>query len=301
MLSESISSALSGDRRTIARLLSAIESEAVSIDEIRAQIENNNSLEQNDEDGWESIAITGPPGVGKSCICDKLLTNWAKLGYKVVLLAVDPSSPRSGGALLGDRIRLSVVDDVNLKDNVFIRSVATRKTSGTVPFVLKDMVDFMLMIGWDKVIIETVGAGQADIRCAAVGDRIVVVEEPARGDGVQAEKAGLLELADCVLINKSDLPGAKKHADEIKESFELADGHVPEVILVSALKDEGIQQMSDSLLGLESSGRSEKAKWRERLLATHERKIMTNPNIEEVLNNLVNGKYGLETALEELL
>lgn len=301
MLSESISSALSGDRRTIARLLSAIESEAVSIDEIRDQIENNNSLEQNDEDGWESIAITGPPGVGKSCICDKLLTNWAKLGYKVVLLAVDPSSPRSGGALLGDRIRLSVVDDVNLKDNVFIRSVATRKTSGTVPFVLKDMVDFMLMIGWDKVIIETVGAGQADIRCAAVGDRIVVVEGPARGDGVQAEKAGLLELADCVLINKSDLPGAKKHADEIKESFELADGHVPEVILVSALKDEGIQQMSDSLLGLESSGRSEKAKWRERLLATHERKIMTNPNIEEVLNNLVNGKYGLETALEELL
>lgn len=301
MLSESISSALSGDRRTIARLLSAIESEAVSIDEIRAQIENNNSLEQNDEDGWESIAITGPPGVGKSCICDKLLTSWAKLGYKVVLLAVDPSSPRSGGALLGDRIRLSVVDDVNLKDNVFIRSVATRKTSGTVPFVLKDMVDFMLMIGWDKVIIETVGAGQADIRCAAVGDRIVVVEGPARGDGVQAEKAGLLELADCVLINKSDLPGAKKHADEIKESFELANGHVPEVILVSALKDEGIQQMSDSLLGLESSGRSEKAKWRERLLATHERKIMTNPNIEEVLNNLVNGKYGLETALEELL
>lgn len=301
MLSESISSALSGDRRTIARLLSAIESEAVSIDEIRAQIEDNNSLEQNDEDGWESIAITGPPGVGKSCICDKLLTSWAKLGYKVVLLAVDPSSPRSGGALLGDRIRLSVVDDVNLKDNVFIRSVATRKTSGTVPFVLKDMVDFMLMIGWDKVIIETVGAGQADIRCAAVGDRIVVVEGPARGDGVQAEKAGLLELADCVLINKSDLPGAKKHADEIKESFELANGHVPEVILVSALKDEGIQQMSDSLLGLESSGRSEKAKWRERLLATHERKIMTNPNIEEVLNNLVNGKYGLETALEELL
>ena len=301
MLGESITSALSGDRRTIARLLSAIESESVSIDEIRVQIEKNKSLKQNDEDDWESIAITGPPGVGKSCICDKLLTNWAKLGHKVVLLAVDPSSPRSGGALLGDRIRLSVVDDVNLKDNVFIRSVATRKTSGTVPFVLKDMVDFMLMIGWDKVIIETVGAGQADIRCAAVGDRIVVVEGPARGDGVQAEKAGLLELADCVLVNKSDLPGAKKHADEIKESFELADGHVPEVILVSALKDEGIEQMSDSLLRLKSSGRSEKAKWRERLLATHERKIMTNPNIEEVLNNLVRGKYGLESALEDLL
>ena len=129
----------------------------------------------------------------------------------------------------------------------------------------------------------------------------MVVEGPARGDGVQAEKAGLLELADCVLVNKSDLPGAKKHADEIKESFELADGHVPEVILVSALKDEGIQQMSDSLLRLQSSGRSEKAKWRERLLATHERKIMTNPNIEEVLNNLVSGKYGLESALEDLL
>ena len=148
----------------------------------------------------------------------------------------------------------------------------------------------MLMIGWNKVIIETVGA-LADIRCAAVGDRIVVVEGPARR-WVQ-EKAGLLELADCVLVNKSDLPGAKKHADEIKESFELADGHVPEVILVSALKDEGIQQMSDSLLRLQPSG-SLRRQNGERLLATHERKIMTNPNIEEVLNNPVSGKYGLE-------
>lgn len=299
MLKESMASALGGDRRSIARLLTAIESEKVSIDEIRGHVIQDASDSEANGNVWESIAITGPPGVGKSCICDKLLTSWAKLGFKVVLLAVDPSSPRSGGALLGDRIRLSVVDDVKLKDNVFIRSVATRKTSGSVPFVLKDMVDFMLLIGWDKVIIETVGAGQADIRCAAVGDRIVVVEGPARGDGVQAEKAGLLELADCVLVNKSDLPGAKKHADEIRESFELADGHVPEVILVSALKDKGIEQMSESLLNLQSSGRSEKAKWRERLLATHERRIMTNPNIEEVLENLVNGKYGIETALEE--
>jgi len=301
MLKDSVLDAVSGDRRAIARLLSAIESEKVSITDVKSIIEEVNQVSESlDSDSWDSIAITGAPGVGKSCICDKLLTQWAELGMNVVLLAVDPSSPRSGGALLGDRIRLSVVDNEALKDKVFIRSVATRKTSGSVPFVLKDMVDFMLLIGWDKIIIETVGAGQADIRCAAVGDRIVVVEGPARGDGVQAEKAGLLELADCVLVNKSDLPGAKKHADEIKESLELADGEVPEVILVSALKNQGIEEMSNALLELKSSGRSDKAKWRERLLATHERKIMSNPEIESILERLSSGTMQLEEALEEL-
>ena len=164
MLNESILAALGGDRRAIARLLSAIESEKVSINDVKSKILELGKIgDASNSESWDSIAITGAPGVGKSCICDKLLTRWAELGMNVVLLAVDPSSPRSGGALLGDRIRLSVVDDERLKDRVFIRSVATRKTSGSVPFVLKDMVDFMMLIGWDKIIIETVGAGQADI------------------------------------------------------------------------------------------------------------------------------------------
>ena len=124
---------------------------------------------------------------------------------------------------------------------VYVRSVATRKSSSSVPAVVSDMAQLLLALGWNKVVIETVGAGQSEVRCAAIADRIVVVEGPARGDGIQAEKAGLLELADAVIVNKSDIVGARKHADEIKESFELGDGQSPPVLLTCALNGDGCQ------------------------------------------------------------
>ena len=194
------------------------------------------------EESWQTLAITGAPGVGKSCLLDGLLRSWAERGIRVAVLAVDPSSPRTGGALLGDRVRMTVVDDVNLNGLIYLRSVATRKASGSVPVIVEDMTKVLLALGWEKVIIETVGAGQSEVRCAALADRIVVVEGPARGDGIQAEKAGLLELADAVLVNKSDLPGAEMHADEIRESFELGIGNSPPVHLTSALHSTGVQE-----------------------------------------------------------
>ena len=289
-----INDAINGDRRSLARTLSGIENGTLKIMEIQ---QNAEIPQIRDTGNWKSLAITGAPGVGKSCLIDKLLSIWAGSGMKIALLAIDPSSPRTGGALLGDRVRITSVDDDSLKENIYIRSIATRKSSGNVPLIVTDMVEFLHMAGWERVLIETVGSGQSEVRCAAIADRIVVVEGPARGDGVQAEKAGLLELADAVIVNKSDLKGAEKHAEELLESFELGLGDVPPVMLTSALNETGISEAADALLDLPDTGRSVRARWRERLLAHYERKILESPDLEEILSLLAVGSISVDEAI----
>ena len=292
-----INDAINGDRRSLARTLSGIENGTLNIMEIQ---QNADIPHRIDTGNWKSLAITGAPGVGKSCLIDKLLSIWAGSGIKIALLAIDPSSPRTGGALLGDRVRITSVDDDSLKENIYIRSIATRKSSGNVPLIVADMVEFLHMAGWERVVIETVGSGQSEVRCAAIADRIVVVEGPARGDGVQAEKAGLLELADAVIVNKSDLKGAEKHAEELLESFELGLGDVPPVMLTSALNETGISEAADALLDLPDTGRSVRARWRERLLAHYERKILESPDLEEILSLLAVGSISVDEAINTL-
>ena len=295
MTFEFLEQAKSGDRRSLARTLSSLENGLVKIEEVLDEI-GPVPLPVNAD--WQTLAITGAPGVGKSCLLDGLLRSWAQKGLRVAVLAVDPSSPRTGGALLGDRVRMTVVDDRELNELIYLRSVATRKASGSVPVIVEDMTKVLLALGWQRVIIETVGAGQSEVRCAALADRIVVVEGPARGDGIQAEKAGLLELADAVLVNKSDLPGAEIHADEIRESFELGAGNTPPVLLTSAIQGNGITEAAEMLLTLSSSGRSTRARWRERLLAYHERKILESPQLDELLEKLAKGSILLDEALQ---
>ena len=292
-----INDAINGDRRSLARTLSGIENGTLNIMEIQ---QNADIPHRIDSGNWKSLAITGAPGVGKSCLIDKLLSIWAGSGIKIALLAIDPSSPRTGGALLGDRVRITSVDDDSLKENIYIRSIATRRSSGNVPLIVADMVEFLHMAGWERVVIETVGSGQSEVRCAAIADRIVVVEGPARGDGVQAEKAGLLELADAVIVNKSDLKGAEKHAEELLESFELGLGDVPPVMLTSALNETGISEAADALLDLPDTGRSVRARWRERLLAHYERKILESPDLEEILSLLAVGSISVDEAINTL-
>ena len=292
-----INDAINGDRRSLARTLSGIENGTLNIMEIQ---QNADIPHRIDSGNWKSLAITGAPGVGKSCLIDKLLSIWAGSGIKIALLAIDPSSPRTGGALLGDRVRITSVDDDSLKENIYIRSIATRKSSGNVPLIVADMVEFLHIAGWERVVIETVGSGQSEVRCAAIADRIVVVEGPARGDGVQAEKAGLLELADAVIVNKSDLKGAEKHAEELLESFELGLGDVPPVMLTSALNETGISEAADALLDLPDTGRSVRARWRERLLAHYERKILESPDLEEILSLLAVGSISVDEAINTL-
>jgi len=292
-----INDAINGDRRSLARTLSAIENGSININDVKQNVNITNKLQP---PNWQSLAITGAPGVGKSCLIDKLLSIWAGSGLKIALLAIDPSSPRTGGALLGDRVRITSVDDESLKDNIYIRSIATRKSSGNVPLIVADMVDFLHMAGWERVVIETVGSGQSEVRCAAIADRIVVVEGPARGDGVQAEKAGLLELADAVIVNKSDLSGAEKHAEELLESFELGLGDAPPVMLTSALNENGVAEAASVLLDLPDSGRSVRARWRERLLAHYERKILESPKLDDILSSLAIGSISIDEALSTL-
>ena len=292
-----INDAINGDRRSLARALSGIENGTLKIMEIQ---QNADIPQIRDTGNWKSLAITGAPGVGKSCLIDKLLSIWAGSGMKIALLAIDPSSPRTGGALLGDRVRITSADDDSIKENIYIRSIATRKSSGNVPLIVADMVEFLHMAGWERVVIETVGSGQSEVRCAAIADRIVVVEGPARGDGVQAEKAGLLELADAVIVNKSDLKGAEKHAEELLESFELGLGDVPPVMLTSALNETGISEAADALLDLPDTGRSVRARWRERLLAHYERKILESPDLEEILSLLAAGSISVDEAINTL-
>ena len=291
---EFLEQAKSGDRRSLARTLSALENGSLDIEQA---IDVLGPVPTPIDGDWQTLAITGAPGVGKSCLLDGLLRHWAQRGLRVAVLAVDPSSPRTGGALLGDRVRMTVVDDVELNSLIYLRSVATRKASGSVPVIVEDMTKVLLALGWQRVVIETVGAGQSEVRCAALADRIVVVEGPARGDGIQAEKAGLLELADAVLVNKSDLPGAELYADEIRESLELGTGHTPPVHLTSALQGTGVSQAAELLLTLPSSGRSTRARWRERLLAFHERKILESPQLDELLEKLAKGSILLDEAL----
>ena len=298
MSDQLIEAAINGNRRSIARTLSGLENGQITLDQIR-QIADVSILRK-DHDNWRSIAITGAPGVGKSCLIDKLLANWAGRGLKVALLAIDPSSPRTGGALLGDRVRITAIDLVDVKDKIYVRSIATRKSSGSVPLIVSDMIEFLILAGWDKVIIETVGSGQAEVRCAAIADRIVVVEGPARGDGVQAEKAGLLELADAVIVNKSDLDGAEKHAEELIESFHLGLGEAPPVLLTSAINGDGIAVASSTLLEIKDSGRSNRARWRERLLAQHERRILESAKLDEILVLLAAGSISIIEALDIL-
>ena len=288
-LDDRINAAKAGDRRALARLLSSIENGTVRFSEPPKQ-----------ESEWKILALTGPPGVGKSCLLDRLLHEWVDAGLRVAVLAVDPSSPRSGGALLGDRVRMSVVDDEHRKNSVYVRSVATRKTSGSVPLVVQDMAFCLLEVGWDKVVIETVGAGQSEVRCAAVADRIVLVEGPARGDGVQAEKAGLLELADAIIVNKSDLDGAQRHANELRESLNLGHEEAPDVHLVSALHGTGITAASTMLLSLNQSIRAARARWRERLLSHHERLLLEHPQFDTSLSNLEEGLMSFEEAYAQL-
>ncbi|DAC59058.1 MAG TPA: methylmalonyl Co-A mutase-associated GTPase MeaB, partial [Candidatus Poseidoniales archaeon] len=246
------------------------------------------------------MAITGAPGVGKSVLVDALMTQWAGAGISVALLAVDPSSPRTGGALLGDRVRMSSVDNPDINDRVYVRSIATRSSSGSVPLIVEDMASFLLACGWERVLVETVGSGQSELRCAAVADRIVVVEGPARGDGIQAEKAGLLELADIVLVNKADLDGAERHAGELRESYALADDDAPAVLLTSGLKGLGVAEAASALLSLESSGRAQRARMRERLLGQHERRLVLHPSYNTVLDGLCEGTIDIEDALKQL-
>ena len=164
------------------------------------------------------IGVTGPPGAGKSTLTAELIRLFRGRGEKVGVLAVDPSSPFTGGALLGDRIRMN---EVALDEGVFIRSMASRGSLGGLATTTKEATDVLDAFGFDRILIETVGVGQSELDVAAAADSTIVVLVPESGDSIQAMKAGLMEIADLFVVNKADRPGAERLAREIELALHL--------------------------------------------------------------------------------
>lgn len=204
------------------------------------------------------IGVTGSPGVGKSTLVDALITEVRQSGLKVGVLAIDPSSPFTGGAILGDRIRMQ---EHTLDQDVFIRSMANRGQSGGIALATYDAVRMLEASGCELVIIETVGVGQAELAIAQAADTTILVLMPGYGDDIQAIKSGIMEIGDIFVVNKGDLPGANKTQAEITQSLELAsfnNAWRPPVIVAIAENGSGIdnvwQSIKDHKLFLLQSG-----------------------------------------------
>ena len=191
------------DRRRLARALSTVEAGGDAAGAILDEcVPRETAL----------IGICGPPGAGKSTLVDCLAAAWAGRGMTVAVLSIDPSSPFSGGALLGDRIRM---DRSEASERIYHRSIASRGRQGGLSNAAWDILTLLSSVGFDHVLIETVGAGQSDIDVLNVSDCVIVVDVPGLGDGVQAQKAGIMEIADLYVVNKSDRPGASRTLAEL--------------------------------------------------------------------------------------
>jgi LAO/AO transport system kinase len=238
-----------GERRALARLLTLVEDGAPErLREVVRTLFPRTG-------GARVLGITGSPGVGKSTLTNAIATELRSRGRSVAVLAVDPSSPFSGGALLGDRIRMQ---SHHADPDVYIRSMASRGHLGGLSFATPQAVLVLDAAGFDDVIVETVGVGQSEVEVAATADTTVVALAPGMGDGIQAAKAGILEVADVFVINKADHGGAGKLESELRGMLEMGhaledptDGDAPPgwwppIVRTVAVRDEGLSELVDA-------------------------------------------------------
>ena len=205
---------VAGERAALARAISVVEDRRPGFRELLARVA------EPDRRAHRS-GITGPPGAGKSTLAAALARHWREAGEEVAIVAVDPTSPYSGGALLGDRVRMA---PLRLDRGVFIRSMATRGAGGGLAGAVHDVADLMEGSGYGRIVLETVGVGQTELGVAAAADTVVVVLTPESGDEVQAMKAGLAEVADVFVVNKADRPGADALVRQLRDAVGLGRG-----------------------------------------------------------------------------
>ena len=233
-VSELVDRAREGNRRSIARLISLVEDGGSDLGPAMQAIYPHTGASY-------SVGITGAPGAGKSTLTERLIARVRRDGHQVGVLAIDPSSPFSGGALLGDRVRMQT----HATDpEVFIRSMATRGHLGGISLATPEAMRVLEAAGKDIVIIETVGVGQSEVEITDACDTTLVVVNPGWGDAVQAAKAGLMEIADVFVVNKADRPGAQDSVRELKQMLEMSEAEWrPEIVETVATKGEGIDEL----------------------------------------------------------
>ena len=281
-----LNEAKSGSRRSLARLLSLIQSgDTVAIDAVRNPPDSR------------SLGITGPPGAGKSVLTDRLASVLSDRGQRVAVLCIDPSSPVSGGSLLGDRMRM---EESGADERIYVRSVATRDAVGSLPFRLSAMADALAHSGHNCILIETAGSGQTELGIVSIADHVLLVEGPERGDIVQAEKAGILEMADIVVVNKSDLPGAEQAASDLRSGLEFGRSSAVPILLVSALNRTGIVELVEAIENLSPSLTASSTRWRLRLLESLQQTVLSDNRFEDLVWRLGDGEISLEQAVQEL-
>jgi LAO/AO transport system kinase len=237
---------LDGDRRALARLITRVENRAPGVPELMARIHARTGRAY-------TVGITGPPGAGKSTLVDRLVAAIRKTGATVGVVAVDPTSPFTGGAVLGDRIRMQAH---TLDPGVFIRSMATRGSLGGLARATAEVQKLLDAAGFDWILVETVGVGQTELDVIKLADTTVVVLVPESGDGIQTMKAGLLEAADLLVVNKADREGAQRLMTELKHMVHLhregqqasrdLDWEVP-ILATEAAHDVGVDALLETI------------------------------------------------------
>ena len=233
---------LSGDRRALARIISKIEGEDPEVPGMISELYPHTG---------EAITVgfTGPPGVGKSSIIARLIELYREEDKKVGIVSVDPSSPFTKGAILGDRIRLS---DHFLDKNVFIRSMGSRGHLGGLAGASRLAAIAMEAYGMDVVLYETVGVGQGEVEVASAADTVVLALQPGAGDSVQALKAGVMEIADIICMNKADHPQAKNAASEVRSILQIGheldpDAPTPPIVMTRGDNGEGVEELKEKI------------------------------------------------------
>jgi LAO/AO transport system kinase len=255
-----VEKARSGDARSVARLISLVEDASPLLREVMAGLAPYAG-------NAHVVGITGSPGVGKSTSTSQLVKELRGQGKRVGVLAVDPSSPFSGGALLGDRVRMQ---DHALDGDVYIRSMATRGHLGGLSWSTPQALRVLDAAGCDVILVETVGVGQSEVEVAAMADTTMVLLAPGMGDAIQAAKAGILEIGDLYVINKADRDGADQVRRELRSMLSLAERDKgawrPEILKTIASKGEGIAEVVEAIEKhrehLEASGELEKRRLR---------------------------------------